>query len=139
LNELSKPGRAIVAATKGLRKYQLPILDGLGLTSLFTEVLTPDANNALKQDLSFYGNWVGSTRLQISVGDHYLDDLTAPQSFGFKTIWKPGKQSDEIKRFDPFERAAHYSFQAGQTVRPDAILVSLTELPSIIARLEKAL
>jgi len=139
LNDLSKPGRAIVAATKGLRKYQIPILHGLGLDSLFTEILTPDTNNALKQDPSFYGAWAGSTRLQISVGDHYLDDLTAPQSFGFKTIWKPGKQSDQIKRFDPFERPAHYSFQDDQLVRPDAILVFLTELPAIIARLEKAL
>jgi FMN phosphatase YigB (HAD superfamily) len=139
LRELSKPGRAILAATKGLRKYQLPILEGLGLSPLFTEILTPDSNNALKQDLAFYGAWATSTRLQISVGDHYLDDLTAPQSFGFKTIWKPGKQSDEIKHFDPFERPAHYSFQDGQLVRPDAILVSLTELPAIIARLEKTL
>src|SRR5690554_4208511 len=35
LRELNAPHRALVVATKGLAKYQLPVLDALGLTSLF--------------------------------------------------------------------------------------------------------
>jgi len=137
LEQLAQPHRAIVAASKGLRKYQMPVLDALNLTSLFTEILTPDSNNALKQDVSFYGKWPNSTRLQISVGDHYQDDLVAPKKFGFKTIWKPLKQSRTLEESNPFVRAAEFDYGEGQSLRPDAIILSVQELPEVVEHLEQ--
>ena len=137
LRLISRPHRAIVAATKGLRKYQLPILDALGLTSLFTDILTPDTSNALKTEVSFYGKWPSLTKLQISVGDYYEDDVRAPKAFGFKTIWIPNRQNqnNELRSMHPLTRPLVYS-QESQSVQPDAIITSLQELEEAIAQIE---
>jgi len=139
LKQLASPQRAIVVATKGLRKYQLPILDALGLTPLFTHILTPDVNNALKSDVAFYGDLPQLAELKISVGDHYADDVVAPKRFGFKAVWKVDRPHEASggKLEPPFARPAHWEYLAGQTVRPDAIIFSLRELPPVVERLEK--
>ena len=136
LKQLASPGRAIVVATKGLRKYQLPMLDALGLTPLFTDILTPDVNNALKNDIAFYGRWPEMTRLQISVGDQYEDDVVAPTRFGFKTIWKVNTLDNELQELEPFVRPHEFHYTDDQTVRPDAIILSLHELPQVVAQME---
>ena len=137
LKQLASPGRAIVVATKGLRKYQLPVLDALGLTPLFTDILTPDVNNALKNDIAFYGRWPEMTRLQISVGDHYEDDVVAPCRFGFKTIWKLNDPNTGLEKRDPFARPIEFLYTKDLPIRPDAIIFSSCELPVVIARLEE--
>jgi FMN phosphatase YigB (HAD superfamily) len=137
LRQLASPRRAIVAATKGLSKYQLPVLNALGLTASFTDILTPDVNGVLKHDLGFYGQWPQSAHLQISVGDHYEDDVAAPKRFGFKSIWKVSTLDDDLQQLDPFDRPVAFRYEAGQTVRPDAILFALRELPTLITRLEE--
>lgn len=137
LRQLAKPNRAIVAATKGLRKYQIPVLDTLGITPLFSDLLTPDTNNVLKQDIAFYSKWLHLTDMQISVGDHYEDDVVAPKSFGFKVIWKPNRQIDEFELESPFDRPAKYDYLDGQSIRPDAIIISLQELPQVVRHLEE--
>jgi FMN phosphatase YigB (HAD superfamily) len=137
LRKLALPHRAIVASTKGLRRYQSPILKALGLTYLFTDIITPDTNNALKRSIEFYGKWVELTKLQISVGDHYEDDILFPRKFGFKTIWKPtGKDNADISN-DPFVRPYEFNYPGGDCVRPDAIILSLNELPSVVESLEE--
>jgi len=139
LKQLAKPHRAVVVATKGLRKYQLPVLDALGLTPLFTDILTPDVNNALKNNIAFYGRWPEMARLQISVGDHYEDDVVAPRQFGFKVVWKVDRP-DEARwgsLDQPLDRLANWGYLPNQTVRPDAILFSLRELPAVVDRLEE--
>jgi putative hydrolase of the HAD superfamily len=137
LRQLAGSHRALVVATKGLSKYQRPVLDALGLTPLFTDILTPDVNGALKNNIAFYGQWPSSTRLQISVGDHYEDDVAAPKRFGFKAIWKVNTPDGGLQRLDPFNRPDSFGYSAGQTVRPDAIIVSLRELPHVVEALEK--
>jgi len=137
LKELSISYRAIVAATKGLKKYQIPIIEALGLTPLFTDLLTPDSNNALKKNKSFYGDWPNRTHLQISVGDHYDDDVLYPKKFGFKVIWKINSQDIDLKLKRPFERPRHFAYSRYQKIRPDAIILSLKELPEVIMKLEE--
>lgn len=138
LRLLSKPHRAIVAATKGLKKYQIPILDALGLTTLFTEIITPDIRNALKTNFDFYGKWPSLTKLQISVGDHYEDDVKFPKTFGFKTIWilNGQNQKNAMKLIHPLSRPLVDSYQEDQSVRPDAIIISLQELEEVITQIE---
>ena len=137
LQSLANPQRAIVVATRGLRKYQLPVLDALGLTPLFTDILTPDVHHALKQDVAFYGHWPRSTRLQISVGDHYEDDVAAPSRFGFKTVWKLNAPDGDLSQADPFDRPIRFNYSSHQTTRPDAIILSLHELPQVVGELER--
>jgi putative hydrolase of the HAD superfamily len=137
LKQLASPQRALVVATKGLRKYQLPVLDALGLTPLFTDILTPDAHNTLKKDLAFFGEWPQAAPLRISVGDHYEDDVVAPKQFGWKSVWKAKTLVPELQQLDPFARPATWKYAAEQTVQPDAIIVSMHELPQVVERLER--
>lgn len=132
LSELARPNRAVVAATKGLRKYQIPVLDSLNITPLFTDVLTPDTNNALKQDIAFYGKWAHLANIRISVGDHYQDDVAAPKRFGFRSIWKQTTQNPHLEQINPFDRVGKFSYLEGQTVLPDAIIFHLDELPKVV-------
>lgn len=136
LEKLRAPHRAIVAATKGLSKYQISILNALALTPLFDGILTPDSNGALKRDAVFYGQWPKLADLQILVGDDYEDDVLAPKEFGFKTIWKPQTHDNGFDQ-DPFDRPKAFNYPNGHSTRPDAIIFSLKELPDVVARLER--
>lgn len=138
LHELNAPHRALVVATKGLAKYQQPVLDALSLTPLFHSVITPDTHIGLKKHLAFFGDWPSTTRLQIMVGDRYDDDVRGPFSHGFKTIWKPVTTDPIFPKKDPFARAMLHDYAAQQTIPADAIIYSLDELPAVVRRLEHA-
>jgi len=138
LRQLVRPGRAIVIATKGLRKYQLPVLDALGLTPLCTGILTPDLQGALKGDPAFYDPWPRITRVQISFGDLYDDDVLGPKRLGFKAIWKLNAPNGALQQAGPLDRPAGFPYAADQPVRPDAIVFSLSELPDVVEALERA-
>src|SRR5258705_6214850 len=71
LRELVAPHRALVVATKGLAKYQMPVLDALGITPYFTDIITPDTHNGLKKHRHFFGNWPQQAQGSIMVGDMY--------------------------------------------------------------------
>jgi FMN phosphatase YigB (HAD superfamily) len=137
LQELRCPHRAIVAATKGLSKYQITVLNALNLTPLFDGILTPDSNGALKKDAAFYGRWPELADLKIFVGDHYEDDVLAPSQSGFKTVWKPPRIQNNGAELSPFDRPKEYSYPNGHSVYPDAIILSLQELPEVITKLER--
>lgn len=139
LRELAAPERALVVATKGLAKYQRPLLDAAGLTPLFHDILTPDRCNALKKHPGYFADWPEKARLCIMVGDRYDDDVLFPSAKGFKTVWKQIALPDTLAAADPFARARLYPYADWQTARPDAIIRSLTELPKVIDQLEAAL
>ncbi|MEO8606945.1 MAG: HAD family hydrolase [Chloroflexota bacterium] len=138
LQELNASHRALVVATKGLAKYQQPVLDALGLTPLFTAILTPDNHHALKKDAAFFGTWPSETRLQIMVGDRYDDDVQGPAAHGFKTVWKRVDLSPVFRKKDPFARALMVDYTPEQATPADAIIYSLAELPALVRRLEQA-
>ncbi len=135
LQELKSPHRKTVVATHGLGKYQVPVLDALNLTPFFKEVLTPDSNSALKREMAFFGRWPASSDLQIMVGDNYKDDIIAASRLGFKTIWK--RVHNNGIESNPFDRPNEFSYPNGYSVRPDAIIYSLKELPKVIAQFEE--
>lgn len=135
LKYIARPDRAIVAATKGLQKYQWPILNGLGILDLFSDVLTPDITNVLKNNMDFYKKWAGLAKNRFSVGDHYDDDVVAPVSFGFFSIWK-AKPRLELEKLSPIERIKHYPYPNNGSVYPSAIIFELRELPSVLDELE---
>lgn len=137
LAQLISPHRAIIIATKGLRKYQLGVLDALGLTPLCSDILTPDTHGAAKGQLAFYGAWPQVTRVQISLGDTYEDDVLAPKRLGFRAIWKRNSVGAELLSVAPLDRPLVYAYAEDQLVRPDAIVFSLDEVPDVVAALER--
>jgi putative hydrolase of the HAD superfamily len=139
LRELAATERALVVATKGLAKYQRPLLDAAGLTPLFQDILTPDRCNALKKDSGFFADWPERVKRCIMVGDRYDDDVLYPSARGFKTVWKQIALPEALAAENPFARARLYPYADWQTARPDAIIVSLGELPEVIYQLEAVL
>lgn len=136
LNILKSKQRYLVAATKGLSKYQMPLIEALGINSIFADILTPDKNNALKKDLKFYGDWVNISPIKIIVGDHLMDDVVYPKSFGFKSVWRLMDDTLFKNESSPFERPLQYNYPEGISVKPDAIIYNLKELPDVIRTLE---
>jgi len=139
LRELSagRPRRALVLATKGLKKYQVPVLVACGLLSYFDDILTPDDSQAVKQSREFFGSWPDRTRLQIMVGDLIEDDVLPAHQFGFKTVWCSWDNGTAQIDPDPFIRAHdHMEALRDQSIHPDAVIVSLSELPQVIERME---
>lgn len=140
LKQLGQENRALLVATKGLRRYQQPVLDALGLTRYFRAILTPDTHNVLKKDPAFFGDWPKKSQLTVMVGDSYEDDVRTPVSEGFKVVWKhtPIGLHHTLAHADPFTRARNFPYKPDQTARPDAIIASLQELPAIVKRWETA-
>ncbi len=136
LRDLRAPGRALVVATKGLAKYQVPVLDALGLTSLFDAVLTPDTHGGLKKHRRFFGDWPQRARRALMVGDRYDDDVLYPGRHGFLLLWKPEALPPDLLPLDPLERARRYPYATDQPLPATAILASLRELPALVTRLE---
>ncbi len=139
LHELAAPGRALVVATKGLARYQRPVVEALGLTLYFTAFLTPDVHNGLKKHRRFFGDWPERAPLRIMVGDLYDDDVRYPTLHGFRTIWKPGaaRIPAELHDLDPFERARRYPYAPDQPYPATALILSLRELPATVQALEE--
>ncbi len=136
--ERGTPPRRLVAASLGLSKYQLPVLEALGLRRWLAGVLTPDLTGASKQERRFYGHWPDAASLCLMVGDLYEDDVVPAHGFGFRTAWKVSA-APGLETLDPFERPAAYPFGPEASVRPEAIIVSLAELPAVVERLEGAI
>lgn len=139
LQALAAPERALVLATKGLRKYQHPILEALGILPYFNAILTPDSHQALKRNRAFYGDWPQQATLTIMVGDYYTDDVLPARAFGFQPVWKQTNMPGALRSLDPVMRAAAYPYAAEQNIQPVAIIHSLVELPQVVQDLEMAI
>ncbi len=142
LAALSLPShRRVIASTMGLSKYQIPVLAALALDKCFSDLLAPDICGFLKTDRRFFGKYSGSAGLFVTIGDNYYDDIAAPKSFGFRAIWLPRAVDrrvtrDRLQAVSPFERWDHVDPRAEFSARPDAIALSLFELPAIVEALE---
>lgn len=138
-----KDGRHLVIATKGLSKYQNPVLDVTGLSDYFDDVLTPDITGFLKTTREYFNKYFEQDALFIQVGDHYYDDVMCAKRNGFYSVLRA--PIDALSVYDPFDRPkvlTQYKEQvktfpeAGTDVRPDAVVVSLQEVPDVVKRIE---
>ena len=136
LDQIRKPHRRIIAATNGLLKYQAPVLHALKIYHLFDGFLAPDVRNALKGDRDFYGDMLIDSVSAISVGDSYEYDIVRPKHLGMITVWLQTSMDTKLKKLSPFERVPTYFLIQHETVRPDAIIYSLSELDFVVSRIE---
>lgn len=143
LKELSaETHRTLLVSTMGLSKYQFPVLKALGLYDLFDEFLTPDRTGALKNQQKFYAKFQDSDALRIHIGDRYDHDCLYPHLFGAKTVLR--LPLEQLQAIDPFERPAYLpsmresikNLPEHLTILPDAVVVSLAELPDVVKKLE---
>lgn len=141
LKKLKAEGYLLVIATKGLSKYQIPVLEHTRLLAYFDDMLTPDNTGYLKTSAGFYQKYHDSGGLRVQIGDRYLDDVIGPHRVGIKTILRA--PIDALQPYPPQERPQHLEPhlndiagfpQEGSTIRPDAIVLSLQEIPPILHR-----
>ncbi len=145
LTSLKAPHRQLVIATKGLSKYQLPLLEVVGMKSLFDDILTPDITGYLKTDPGYFRKYTQdrTDKLFIHIGDHYYDDVICPKRNGFYSILRaPGFPTRESDPFNRPQDIPKYTNSIGTfpidgtDVLPDAVVFSLQELPQIIEAIE---
>lgn len=143
LRQLKADHRKLVLATKGLRKYQAPVLRVAGLEAHFDDILTPDITGYLKTSPDYFKAYAAVDALKIQIGDHYVDDLICAQRNGFKTILRA--PIAQLAAYTPLERPAHLAAHVdqistypddGSDVLPDAVVLSLEEVPAIVAQWE---
>ncbi len=141
---LKQPHRKMVIATKGLSKYQDVVLRVTGLDGLFDDILTPDKTGFLKTSPGYFATYTRTPAVFIQIGDHYYDDVICARRNGFHTVLRV--PIPELREINPFQRPAMLTdyiaqiptYPAGGTdVLPDAVVVSLEELPEVIEHIEQ--
>jgi len=97
LAALRRAGWSCVAASAGLRRYQLTTLRHLALLDCFDRLVFADDTGAPKGRRAFYGAIPGDVTHVASIGDSYVEDCLYPARFGFTAIWFTGaRQSPRI-------------------------------------------
>lgn len=143
LDTLKTKQRKIVLATKGLSKYQNPVLEVTGLKTYFDDILTPDITGYLKTSANYFDKYKDVDALKIQIGDHYYDDVICPKKRGYLSIMRA--PIADLEAIAPFERPQHLvEFREqihtypkdGTDIVPDAVVVSLEELPEVIEKME---
>lgn len=152
LAELKAAGHTLVIATKGLWKYQEPVLRVTGLLGYFDDVLTPDRTGYLKTSPAYFSCYVQDPSLPrpfVQIGDHYYDDVICARRNGFISVMRaatPALQSalrDVPLAERPQRLAEHHEAiptypRQPTDVLPHEVVVSLEELPALIASLDVA-
>lgn len=143
LQTLKNGSRKLVLATKGLSKYQNPILDVTGLGQYFDDKLTPDITGYLKTSPQYFDKYRKQDALFIQVGDHFYDDVICAKRNGFYSIMRA--PIPDLAVYDAFDRVQRLGDflsdiptypDEGSDVRPDAVVVSLQEVPEIVQQIE---
>lgn len=156
LRQLQAMGCKLVIATKGLSKYQQPVLDVTGLGDFFDDILTPDITGYLKTTPAYFDDFCARQRHDygddlrfIQIGDHYLDDVICPIQNGFYSVLRAPIEA--LSPLDAFERPSylyHYRQfiptypksapydERPHPMRPHAVVLSLQEVPAIVQRIE---
>lgn len=150
LAQLKAAGHTLVIATKGLWKYQEPVLRVTGLLPYFDDVLTPDKTGSLKTSPAYFARYTSDERWPrpfVQVGDHYYDDVICARRNGFVSILRAATPQLQAALRDvppaerpsrlPAHRADIPTYPPTPTdVLPHQVVVSLEEVPALLAELE---
>ena len=151
--KLHEEGYKLNIATHGFSCYQIPVLRSLGLLPYFSNVITLDRVKRTKTHAAFFRSYKGDKADAVMVGDSFHFDIAGPKSLGFKAIWAvfwmDNITTHKLRMLDPAKRlklvdgvSKHDDYINGLEgldkkigVKPDAVIVGLDELPTLIKKL----
>jgi FMN phosphatase YigB (HAD superfamily) len=100
-------GLRAVAVTNGYYPYQWPVLEALGIASLFERVVTPDTAGFAKPDPRIFQQVEG---IAAHVGDVLLHDVLGANLAGLVSVWLEPELPDEFRGAAPSERPTQEGF-----------------------------
>lgn len=93
LAALAEAGFGLVATTNGFQRYQLPVLEALGIADRFERVLAPDTTGFAKPDPRILA---GVPELVAHVGDMLYHDVLVARRLGVTAVWVTDALPDEL-------------------------------------------
>lgn len=109
LDRLAGAGFALVAATNGFARYQLPVLETLGIAERFDALLAPDTVGFAKPDPRVFASVDG---LVAHVGDMLYHDVLVARRTGVTAVWINDQLPDELAAVPVAARTADPRFGA---------------------------
>ncbi len=107
LEELREKGYLLAVVTNGFKKFQLPVMDVLKLTSHFDIIVTPEEVGYAKPDKRVYGSIMELGEIAAHVGDRIDHDVLSANAIGVHSIWINRKLPQQLKGLLPNERSKH--------------------------------
>lgn len=136
---LADAGFGLVATTNGFRRYQLPVLEALGIADRFERVQAPDTTGFAKPDPRILAGVAG---LVAHVGDMLYHDVLVARRLGVTAVWVTDALPDELAALPVATRTAGPGFAAWfervrdaqpyRSAHPEAVPEEL--LPHLVVR-----
>ncbi|MCK9526303.1 MAG: HAD family hydrolase [Limnochordia bacterium] len=108
LEYLSTTEHPLVVLTNGFRKYQLPVLEALGVAEFFDEIYTPEVNGIAKPEPGFFlepqERYPGP---HIHIGDTIIHDIWGANEVGITTVWVYHDLPEAVASLPIKERIGH--------------------------------
>lgn len=115
-HDLKEQGWKIGVVTNGYAKYQVPVLEALGLYPLIDTVVTPDQAYGIKPDLAIFHAIPGvQEKTWVHVGDTLVHDVYGGRKAGARTTWVHRRMPEEWKALTPWDRV--YSAAGQELIR----------------------
>jgi len=158
LARLQAAGHVLVALTNGFAKYQVPVLDALGLSPYLAAIYTPEVTGFAKPEAEFFLAVRRDFNLpHIHVGDTVAHDLWGANKSGAWSVWVYHGLPPEIAAWPLSERSRHprllevigqalakditaagYPELTARDCMPDFVTADIRELIDIVALLEQS-
>lgn len=108
LAHLKTTPHPLLVLTNGFRKYQLPVLEALGIAGFFDAIYTPEVNGRAKPEPEFFLEpRVHYPGLHLHIGDTIIHDIWGANEAGAKSIWIYHDLPESIAGLPLKERAEH--------------------------------
>ncbi len=148
LEHFQKRDGRLVAITNGLKSYQMPCLDALGLTQYFEHVYTVDDTGYAKPHPKAFQAGEGLECLRMHIGDRLVEDVAGARGAGWTAVLYAPELKDQLQSLDPRERPQQIRTESlwdhdqteqrrlvhgvsPEQMRPHAVVVHLEELPNL--------
>lgn len=160
LSWLRERAKRLFWISNGFARYQVPVMEALGLQKYFDGHFAPDTHGAIKPHKEVYDRIIqaagGSAAQGFMIGDSLTTDVAGGRRAGLHTIWLDRTLNPVFQGFDPWDiprtdffpqyvadmirrEFAHEAYQldVSRECIPDAVAENLTQIPRVIDHFAK--